>query len=92
MRPFHEDRGLEDQLFEVFDKKGQFIKKIFWEIEKIDEEFFRIVRFNIGGSFFPYRFIKKKQSVWDVPSISLRFSLDKKSDSGEGFLNILLHV
>ncbi len=68
VRPFHEDRGLEDRLFDVFDKKGQFIKrirvfgkstfpssltskidnKVFWEIEKVDEEFFRIVRNKIG--------------------------------------------
>jgi len=68
VRPFHEDRELEDRLFDVFDKKGQFIKrirvfgkstfpsswtskidkKVFWEIEKVDEEFFRIVRNKIG--------------------------------------------
>ncbi len=68
VRPFHEDRELEDHLFDVFDKKGQFIKrirvfgetafpsfwtskidkKVFWEIEKVDEEFFRIVRNKIG--------------------------------------------
>jgi len=68
VRPFHEDRELENHLFDVYDKKGQFIKrvqifgettfpsfftskisnKVFWEIEKVDEEFFRIVRNKIG--------------------------------------------
>lgn len=68
VRPFHEDRELEDFLFDVFDKKGQFIKrirvfgettfpsfltskidkKVFWEIENVDEEFFRIVRNKIS--------------------------------------------
>ncbi|MFC2160044.1 6-bladed beta-propeller [Acidobacteriota bacterium] len=68
VKPYHEDRDLEDYLFDVFDKKGQFIKriqvigetafpsfwtskinkKIFWEIEKVDEEFFRIVRNEIS--------------------------------------------
>ena len=68
VRPYHENRELEDYLFDVFDKKGQFIKriqvmgetafpsfwtskinkKVFWEIEKVDEDFFRIVRNKIG--------------------------------------------
>ncbi|MCJ7582337.1 MAG: 6-bladed beta-propeller [Candidatus Aminicenantes bacterium] len=68
VRPFHEDRELENHLFDVFDSNGKFIKKIqvfgetsfpslltskiknknFWEIEKMDEEYFRIVRNKIS--------------------------------------------
>jgi len=68
VRLFHENRELEDHLFDVFDKEGQFINriqtfgetafpslwtskidnKIFWEIEKVDEEYYRIVRNKIG--------------------------------------------
>ena len=68
VRPFHKDRELENHLFDIFDRKGQFLKRVqvfgdtklpsfwtskmenrmYWEIEKVDEEYFRIVRIKIG--------------------------------------------